>query len=550
MGRSRSSFHGLKDGYVFYKSLKDTHPSVYSSVSAGLSNWADPQRKTGISEKLRAMAQIERQKEKNFLSDIFGFDVTYDINNKNFEKDFFQALNKALQLKGIYDRHKARFTNAGGTQNWNAAKNTSAAYFGKYLNDAFEESKAGIANAITSSLISSGNYEAISQTLENYLTSTVLPRAIQLYSEIKVFRDAEDKEEYGSYKEIYDAIMSFSNASGQNPILNQIYDLYLGDRVKELINGLKEDSKKNKTKIKKLRRKDLGKLKVAEKNYTKGGNLQELLTGAVADAATGINNTFSTTNGNVTLTWKTAFTGHKGLKDDMVYIFNVDPSEVEKALNELEYTEKTSRASNVTAMNNMLSRLDGIEEGYVVHVNAKDYVNKMEKGFSAGEAVTLKNLKSTFDIGGGSPPVDFDQMIAQIAQLEIGAIGDKYMAEARESVAACAAYMLFDDFETIGNEVAGAPGVVGNQIHLFYLNGFYVTLSILLDRLANAFSEINQQIPTSLVNVRIRNGKIQFPSPDEWGEGKWEIQKNYTLNHTTIEMRFLKNINEFLNDVV
>ena len=96
--------------------------------------------------------------------------------------------------------------------------------------------------------------------------------------------------------------MSFSNASGQNPILNQIYDLYLGDRVKELINGLKEDSKKNKTKIKKLRRKDLGKLKVAEKNYTKGGNLQELLTGAVANAAIGINNTFSTSNGDVTLT--------------------------------------------------------------------------------------------------------------------------------------------------------------------------------------------------------------------------------------------------------
>lgn len=117
MGRSRSSFHGLKDGYVFYQSLKDTHPSVYSSVSAGLSNWADPQRKTSISEKLRAMAQIEKQKEKNFLSDIFGFDVTYDINNENFEKDFFQALNKALQLKGVYDRHKARFTNASGTQN-------------------------------------------------------------------------------------------------------------------------------------------------------------------------------------------------------------------------------------------------------------------------------------------------------------------------------------------------------------------------------------------------------------------------------------------------
>ena len=91
----------------------------------------------------------------------------------------------------------------------------------------------------------------------------------------------------------------------------------------------------------------------------------------------------------------------------------------------------------------------------------------------------------------------------------------KYMEEARESVAACAAYMLFDDFETIGNEVAGAPSVIGNQIHLFYLNGFYVTLSILLDRLADAFSEINQQIPTSLVNVRIRNGKIQFPNPNE-----------------------------------
>lgn len=550
MGRSRNSFHGLKDGYVFYQSLKDTHPSVYSSVSAGLSNWADPQRKTGISEKLRAMAQIERQKEQNFLSDIFGFNVTYDINNKNFEKDFFQALNKALQLKGVYDRHKARFTNAGGTQNWNAAKNTSAAYFGDYLNKAYEESKTDIANAVASSLISSGDYNTISQTLENYLTSTVLPRAIQLYSEIRAFKGAEDKEEYGSYKEIYDAVMSFSNGSGQNPILKQIYDLYLGDRVKELIKGLKEDSKKNKTKIRKLRRKDLGKLKVAGLNYTKGGNLQELLAGAITGAATGINSTFSATNGDITLTGKIAFTGHKGLKNDMTYIFNVDPSEIEKALSELEYSEKTSRASNINAMNNMLSRLDGIEEGYVVHVNAKDYVNKMEKGFSAGEAVSLKNLKSAFSIGGGSPPVDFDQMIAQIAQLEVGAIGDKYMAEARESVAACAAYMLFDDFETIGNEVAGAQGVVGNQIHLFYLNGFYVTLSILLDRLADAFSQIQKQIPTSLVSVQIRNGKIQFPNPDEWGEGKWEIQKNYTLNHTTIEMHFLKNINDFLNSVV
>ena len=83
-------------------------------------------------------------------------------------------------------------------------------------------------------------------------------------------------------------------------------------------------------------------------------------------------------------------------------------------------------------------------------------------------------------------------------------------AEFEMLIAQDVAYMLFDDFTTIGNMSSG-----GNAIHIMNLNGIMMPLSVVLTLLANAIESINEDNIRRIVNVTIKAPAILYPTMDD-----------------------------------
>jgi hypothetical protein len=79
-------------------------------------------------------------------------------------------------------------------------------------------------------------------------------------------------------------------------------------------------------------------------------------------------------------------------------------------------------------------------------------------------------------------------------------------AEFEKLLAQDVAYMLFDDFTTIGNVSSS-----GNAIHVMNLNGIMMPLSVFLSMLADAIESVKEEDLRRLVNVSINAPAILYP---------------------------------------
>ena len=142
-----------------------------------------------------------------------------------------------------------------------------------------------------------------------------------------------------------------------------------------------------------------------------------------------------------------------------------------------------------------------------------------------------------------------------IMQTGKGAIGEQEKERLENEIASYLAYFLFDDFQTIGENIANDSQTNVKYLHVMYLNGVYVPLSVLLKLLANAFIQEAKGISgsvDSVAKVNITTKPILY-NYDEIGfvppPGAWGIQRDAALADSKVKVRFLKNFKTLMSKI-
>lgn len=137
-------------------------------------------------------------------------------------------------------------------------------------------------------------------------------------------------------------------------------------------------------------------------------------------------------------------------------------------------------------------------------------------------------------------------------QLGNGAIGSGEKWPFEKIIATNIAYLLFDDYTTIGE-----GDTQGNALHVLDLNGIIIPLSVLLAALAQAIAEGEKDGFRQIVDVSIKAPSTLFKDIEaeeryvmtdgggDWHQA-WEHQRQHALKETKIATRFLRNFQEIV----
>lgn len=314
---------------------------------------------------------------------------------------------------------------------------------------------------------------------------------------------SENYEKLGkAYKEILNALDDLNKSAQTNQFIKGViknYDLHgLGKMIADKLKG----QGLNKNNIKDAMRGFKFEVKTGpgkRKQSSQSGGLMEIF--GIYNAQVNLSNKGTKIDG--------LHTGklHKGAeqKADMIFLLGFDEGAAEAAGEKFNNFEGTGRGSNVGDVKNFTEELFedfGNEKGFMILVNSKNYTlnskfkngylkedgNKIG-GFSAGSAINLSawdDMMHKMDIRTGR---DF---IFTIMQLIPHAIGnpqgnDEKMEEVSTMFERAIGSALFDDFEPEdpydknGKKKAGL-----RTIHLLYLNGVYIPLSVFYTLLSEA----------------------------------------------------------------
>lgn len=533
----------LSQEYVYYESLSydgdPTHKRLYNQAKNSLGILGGYNTQIETSAVLFKMAQAERQKEIAFLTNVFGFKVNADLDNKDSGKIIIEAFNSTLNLKKAYDRNIARIESDDGRTN----QVDIASFFDTYLATQFNKFIGlALSNAIRQ--FNSGNVNILT-ALENQIDKALnnaLDGAIESALKSKTFV-GEKSETDDAYAELLSYINS--NMGAKNWLKTQIYHNYKLEQIKQYlmseikVNMTQEDRKKVYTEAKK-------KISNGTDRYRQGGFTREYLTNVVAQM---VIDGLKRVDG-VKITGGTAH--HTGnisqMKADNILTFNIPANIVNDAFSKIE--NGGTRKKNVGIIKQLGEKLSNIDDGYIVYTSSKNYtINKGFKrrgGFSSGEDITLGTFKGLLQ---DSPFASHAySMVGGIMQLLKGAVGHGRKNEYVTAIARYVAYFLFDDIGSIGTNIKGSSPTA---LHLFDLDGIYIPLSFFLDLLANAFASIQKTQPTNLVKVDIKGADrtIMYPYPQEYTTEMWHNQGQDALNNIKISVKFLADFQKIITNL-
>lgn len=233
---------------------------------------------------------------------------------------------------------------------------------------------------------------------------------------------------------------------------------------------------------------------------------------------------------------------------------------------------KTIREENITdresinkIYNDINEKLEKIDSGWIVHENLKNYslggdFFESLGGFSAGSAIPITTFKALLE-SNNAAGINPAQLVGLVKQMIPGSWMIKnqgYMRDVvKDFVGSAISHFLFDDIATVGQTMERFKGVTGHQIHLFYLDGFFVPLSLYLRLLGEAFTEAEQNID-ELVRVDIKTpGSITYQKKEDlqaqgisqlWTSAEWEQQRE-DADAITISYHFLHNFVNLIHEL-
>ena len=524
-----STFKGhaksLGEQYVFYQRLKTD--GYYPKLSQYVSNasyriYTQTQKYAADASAVRAQAQAEFVKEKMLLQQKFGVNINfYYYRNQDDFKEIIEALNACLNLKEVYERNVQLIKTTEGMKG-------VYSWYPTYFMKAWQQKWPNIKNMTERGFVSKLPIEeALSRALDKFV-----PEICELG--IKLMLDGPEVEHASidpALKNAYSALISqIGSVSTAGSVANQIYKAYQLDELKaELV---KEIEVKNKRIYAKQAKPKVNQL-ISKNVHSSGGLSLEAIENAI----------FSMVASSLQSGGTAIHSGSKGIKADNILTLSIDPTIVVEALE----SAGANREENIKALSALGAKLSNLDDGFIVYSSDKNYsLNANFKGFDVGSTGTnaanfLNNVYKADN--------SVSTLIGAIQQLGKGAMLEGRKAEFEKLLAQDVAYMLFDDFTTIGTVSTG-----GNAIHIMNLNGVMMPMSVFLSMLADAIESVTEDEIRKLVNVTISAPPILYPTQDDQNaaypnnpHAAWEYQKQYAIEHTKITAKFLRDFKSFVS---
>ena len=525
---SGNKTRSLSQWYVFYESLGDAdNPQhfrdTYKKVNSRLDSLSQRTKISNAGQFLKDVATREAIKEQQVLINGFGLQDAANFNPKalftqqgdSIGQILINSFNEVMNYKQIYERNKAAMLQTKDK----TILGYFATYFWKHWNKTgnvyFETEAKKIKLSRRNEDVIKAYDDIMLKAIENCVNETLNEMFTVSKDELKGSTYAE------AYKEFYDRV----NAGPTNPLVEAIKQDLFTSTIKETINKELNKSKRNKktvindilTQTKKTFNGNKGSL---------SGQIAEIIdmyiTQSVIESSTKASKDFTAIH-----------SGRANIRPDVVYTFNM--GEMTKVIEEAVTKTANNRSEAVQRFKELDKDMSEIKQGFILYVNQKEYLtggSRFKDGFIGG-VTSVKNLNAALSVG-----FDGDsEFLGALYQVAEGAIGEKHKEDFEDALISQIAYILFDDYTTIGNISNGAQA-----IHLMLLNGIYLPLSVVYMALANAIeqSQGNRNELRKFVSV-----DLIAPAVLENQEGiTWDAQRENAIKNTeaNIKVGFLKNI--------
>lgn len=520
------AYYGAKSAVSFY-GVRDT--------TSGRNNRI---KETG--EYLKRQARAEFEKEKKLLMqkypELFAtHKADFELGNKDSMMNFIRIYSEMLSSKDIFESALYKMSAALTSKGSKKVGATVWRYFPTYLTNAIskflKDRKEDLANQVRI------DEEGFPDYLHDLLTSNlddIMDDAIDRMLRSK--RTNKSKDQVQPYLE-------FKKALDENPQCKAVFraglqEIYgLNGIIDRLSENFSTDISSNwRGKNGRYFTSSLESKVQIKVGLNRGGGQQG---GLIAEcAATELVNVL---NSNM----KAVHTGQINAKAD--YIISVGGWDLDD-LGLEESVDSVGRERGQQMVEEIDKILDDYDEGFLIYVNAKDYMTATTdnfKGFKSGEDIKLSKYQS-LSLRSDTSAESVNKFIGAIMNTMKGAVGEKYRRDLTTLLAGDLASFLFDDFKTIGDN---APQDSVNRLHLFLLNSVYVPLSYLLYWSGVAIEEaadgqnVNRYFSASISNV-----KISYPEPP-YNNAMWEQQRIDALEKIKVGGKFLKNFSEIVAEL-
>lgn len=495
----------LSSHYVYYDRLKeDGYENLYSAVRNKMVQAKEAAREGRANTSfILAQADKEREKELNLIERMTGSRPKKDDWGRE-ASNIIDAINLCFETKDIYNRVSQTIMANGSTKG-----KQMYSFFGGYLQSAINRKLPWLLKRI--------NVFDLNETIIfNWLSEEVLPVAIENMFKAQV-EEGVDPALQNAYLELAKLAGKFNQMGSFAQQLGEIYDLKTV--AEEILKRIKNNPKSKK--IPSLTNKDA--------IYRRGGLTLEAINDLI--------------NKSLSIDGKTQskVMGGKGAKADVLFTIDLDLTNI------MEYLDGFTlgrRDENVTAFSALGKYLQDFSEGFIVYQSAKNYSLTEDfvkrGGFSAGSELTLEQYGRLME-SAGKKVKTFIGAIEQLAEKAVGYDMDK--TDYADIISKNIAYLLFDDYNTIGDGLKNGP----DAIHIMNLNGLFVPISSILYALADAIE--NEQSIKGIVRTSIKIPKIMYDTNNYGGltpMEAWHKQRETMLTETKIETHFLGNLQNML----
>lgn len=499
-------------------------------------------------EPYRRMAEYEKEKELALLREVFGQELTVDLDKPQDAKMLIDALNSTLNIKEVYERNLEMLELSTG------GRKSVISFFPTYFIQAWNDRWEEIYEA-TIKTFSSGKRITLEEALQreidsrlDSITADAIERMFQAEPEMKAMR-GEDSKHRDAYKQLLNAFQTMPRY--RNELIEQIRSIYKIDELSKAISeDIKDKGHLTKQKIEK-KLKTSPSTPIQFQTGKRGGltleAIEHLTFELVGDAleAKGISA-------------KALHSGNIGyMKNDNMLFVGIDTSRIDDWLEDIAINNKgSSRKENIDRMRKLHELVENLDEGFLVYSSDKNYtLNKDFRdkfGFPAGSSISMNSFyEATRNVNKNAKT-----FVGLVVNTIEGAImgSDSAREKLSEAMATDFAMMMFDDYQTLG-DFRGKKGA--KVIHIMNLDNIMIPLSVFLTMLANAVERAETDVD-DFVKVVITTPEIEFKNYEEqkkWmanptkgydKKSAWTFQRDEALRKTRISVNFFKEFRDFI----
>ena len=544
----------LADCYVYYKRLEtdiDDNPqlevanrNLIKAITDGVqsvgASYIGAQQSVGA---LRRMAKSEAQKEQQLINTVFNTNIVVDWNDKTQVKSLIDTYNSCLNLKEVYERNLFLIKNSDGMKG-------VFSFFATYFSQVWDEKWPHMAEDIAQHIDLNKPQEAgkyIGKVIDDNMSDIIVLSLERMFSAKNELKSMPE-EMRNAYNLFLSKIGDLQTAGS---LAQKVYKAYNLDKVKEYL-----VSKLTGNDFKKLK-KGLSRSEIENSWNNKGSQQAGIFFEHLVDAIQGEIGRELAKNKNIRVeNFHPGSYGATSISADNIMSIGIDPALIEETLGK---ARSSGMKKHIEAFNELGEKLSNLKDGFLIYTTDKNYtLNKKFETYFGGYGAKNISARTTLDVL--APIVKNARTLVGMAlQLGEGALAKENGLIDEEVLsqmfAKQIAYFLFDDHQTIG-EIQRDVGA--RSIHMMDMNGVMIPLSFFISLLADSI-QYGIMNPKKIAQVKFHAPKILFPTmaeqkaytPAKNDPGSaWRKQKEYALDETKIEFRFLGGLRDILKEYV